>query len=200
VTWVFVPDQPTDSASAQGPVALMNNISADLARALLRYDSETGQLFWRSRPRSMFKTDRQHQAWNARFAGTEALSSQDHRGRKQGRLLGVTVRAHRVVWLIVNGSWPEVIDHISGDPSDNRICNLRDVDCSENLRNQARPKSNRSGRVGVHFCAKRNRWVAQITVDRKNIPLGRFVSMLDALCARQKAESKFGFHENHGRG
>lgn len=34
---------------------------------------------------------------------------------------GITYRAHRLAWLLVNGSWPDRhIDHINNDKADNR--------------------------------------------------------------------------------
>ena len=52
------------------------------------------------------------------------------------RLNGRQYQAHRVIWAMVHGKWPDgVIDHINGICSDNRIENLRDVSQKENLRN-----------------------------------------------------------------
>jgi hypothetical protein len=49
---------------------------------------------------------------------------------------GVVYRAGRLAWFMYYGKWPEkVIDHINGNPADNRICNLRDVSQQENTLN-----------------------------------------------------------------
>jgi hypothetical protein len=54
------------------------------------------------------------------------------------RLAGKHYLAHRVAWLMYYGAWPEgIIDHINRDKSDNRINNLRDVDGTINVLNQA---------------------------------------------------------------
>lgn len=45
-----------------------------------------------------------------------------------------------------------------------------------------------SGVVGVYFDKTRNKWVARITIDNKDIRLGRFNTFIDAARARLKAE------------
>ena len=43
--------------------------------------------------------------------------------------------AHRLAWLYVHGVWPsDVIDHINGIKTDNRLVNLRDITQLENIR------------------------------------------------------------------
>src|SRR6056297_3524313 len=44
---------------------------------------------------------------------------------------------HRLIWVYMTGDWPNgVIDHINRDRTDNRWCNLRDVDYSLNSQNR----------------------------------------------------------------
>jgi len=82
---------------------------------------------------------------------------------------------HRLAWVIATGEWPKgVIDHINGNPSDNRLCNLRDVSHAENIQNQrqANRANKSSGYLGV--TSSRGRWEARIMTNGKNIYLGRF--------------------------
>lgn len=51
---------------------------------------------------------------------------------------GEQFSAHRVAWVYMTGEQPDVIDHINGLRHDNRWCNLRDVDYSQNALNQRR--------------------------------------------------------------
>ena len=46
------------------------------------------------------------------------------------------VEMHQVVWALNYGRWPTQIDHINGNPKDNRIENLREVSYSENNMNR----------------------------------------------------------------
>ena len=48
-------------------------------------------------------------------------------------------KLHQVVWALVYGCWPTQIDHINGNPHDNRVENLREVTPSENCLNRLRP-------------------------------------------------------------
>lgn len=52
-------------------------------------------------------------------------------------------------------------------------------------------KNNRSGVRGVTFDKKRNKWVAQITFQRKNHSLGRYDTKEEAIEARKAGEEKY---------
>ena len=173
--------------------------SPELLRKLLRYDPETGKLFWRERGEGLFSTPAACKRWNTRYAGTEALATIRERGYRCGGIFAVMYRAHRVIWAMETGEWPsEYIDHINGDTSDNRISNLRDVSVSENGKNQKRPASNTSGAVGVHWDGRRGNWVARIYGSHGEY-VGAFTNYDDAVAARKAAEARHGYHGNHGR-
>lgn len=179
-------------------------ITPELCRQLLRYEPETGKLFWRKRTAAMLlrhgiRDSGFIRQWHGRFAGKEALASL-HDGYRVGRIFNTMMRAHRVIWAIIHGEWPtDDIDHINGDRSDNRISNLRAVVRRTNCRNVSLRSNNTSGCVGVSWSKSKNRWAAQIGVEGRVIPLGRFKIYEDAVTARKAAERRFGFHPNHGR-
>jgi hypothetical protein len=99
---------------------------------------------------------------------------------KNGRHMVVSINRkyygiHRIVWMYVYGKWPDgVIDHINGDPTDNRICNLRDCKQSHNLCNSKLPTTNKTGVKGVSWDAERNKWFAKINYKKKQYALGRY--------------------------
>lgn len=105
---------------------------------------------------------------------------------------------HRVVWYIVNGELSEekVIDHIDGNPLNNKIANLRLVSFEINCRNQARQKNNSSGKTGVHFDG--NYWVAQWNENGKR-KKKKFKLFKSASEYRDKMIEKIGgYIERHG--
>jgi len=106
---------------------------------------------------------------------------------------------HRIIWMMVYGHWPDEVDHINGNRTDNRLCNLRNVTRQENARNRCKSKNNTSGVVGVSWHILRNKWQAHIVVNNERLHLGNFNNKEDAIAARKAAEVKHGFHKNHGR-
>ena len=100
--------------------------------------------------------------------------------------------AHRLAWLYVYGCFPKYfIDHINRNPSDNRICNLREATCSQNHYNKTKQLNNTSGIKGVTWDKQCNKWKAQIKVLDKNKNLGVFKNIKDAEKVVMEARRKF---------
>lgn len=137
-------------------------LTAERAREMLNYDAETGVLTWKVAVRSVRRGD---EAGNINARGYRVI-----------KLDGARYRAHRLAWLITNGTWPTgELDHINGLKDDNRIANLRDVSRTINSQNQRRARSDsRSGLLGVSFDKSRGKWRAGIGVDGRERHLGRF--------------------------
>lgn len=88
---------------------------------------------------------------------------------------------HRLAWLYVYGELPEGdIDHINGDPKDNRIQNLRCATRQQNCWNRKKAANNTSGFKGVSFCKRTGLYVAQAKQDGRVVVLGRFSTPEDA--------------------
>lgn len=134
--------------------------------ARLRYDEETGKLFWREHEG--------HKYFNTRFAGKEA-------GYKKGfgylaiSWEGMNLLAHRVIWKMKTGKEPAAsIDHIDGDQSNNRWNNLREVSHDQNMWNAKLFRNNKSGYRGISFIQHHQKWRAAISVNGKKQHLGYF--------------------------
>ena len=160
-------------------------LTAERAREVLEYIPETGQLFWLWR-------DNARRSWNTRYAGQEAFRVTDR--YRQGRIDGHPYYAHRVIWLIMTGDWPEGdIEHIDRDRTNNRWKNLRDTSHAENMHNAGMFSTNTSGVKGVCWSKQREKWRARITIHGKAWSLGLYDTLADAATARRAAEEQTGF-------
>ena len=129
-------------------------------KELLHYDPATGVLTWRVRSRNTRVGDIAGRLLNGGY-----------------RSIGIDRRAyqaHRLAWLWMTGEWPKGdIDHIDGDPLNNRFENLRDVSHGINQQNQNRAHSNnKTGFLGVSPRGRKFR--AVINVDGKHMHIGLF--------------------------
>jgi hypothetical protein len=131
-------------------------LTPDRVRELFNYDPLDGVLRWR-----VTKSNRA-------YAGSPA-GCRDACGYLR---VGVDRRlyyAHQVIWLLVYGRPCPRIDHRDGDPTNNRLSNLRPASASQNGANAG---AKTSGYKGVWWTA--GRWRAGIKVKRKAIHLGYF--------------------------
>jgi len=177
---------------------------ADTLRKLLRYEPETGKLFWLPRTPDLFDCKPENaasicKAWNSKNAGKEAFVYVHPLGYPWGSIFGRALAAHRAIWCLVYGHWPEEIDHVNRQRADNRLSNLREVSHKENCRNFPLRRDSKWGRTGVSWIESCRKWQALITVDGKSIALGYHKSYKAACKARDRAERLHGFHENHGK-
>lgn len=175
----------------------------DYLHKLLRYDPETGKLYWRERTPDTFTCSATRSSehicanWNSKWSGVEAFTQKDGSGYHQGLINGKTYKAAHVIWAMTYGVWPAetgfVVDHRDNDRANNRATNLRLVSLSKNARKRLVTKVNASGVIGVTFDKSKNKWTARITTDQGRVLLGRFASFDDAVCARKNAEAIHGY-------
>ena len=167
---------------------------------LLEVNFNTGELVWKERGIHWFIPTKQRTAecqckwWNNRFAGKQAGSY--NREYLRLSILNMNFEAHRIIYVMYHNKWPELIDHIDGNPSNNCIDNLREVTYAGNARNQKKYKNNTSGCVGVK--KHEGKWQAQIGTTPRHY-LGSYDDYFEAVSARKSAENKHNYHVNHGR-
>lgn len=92
--------------------------------------------------------------------------------------------------IIMNAQKGQVVDHINRNRADNRKVNLRCCSKFENNLNRGRRSTNMSGVIGVHYDSKRDKWIANITYDKRRIFIGRFISKDEAVRARLRKEAE----------
>lgn len=161
-------------------------------RLLLRYEPETGRLFWRRRSIVWFEDAPHCGTWNTRFAGRECFISTSAYGYKRGAVLLSQLQAHRVIWALVHGEWPAAdVDHINGNRTDNRLGNLRHATRAQNLRNSG-SRGGSSRYCGVCWDRARGKWVANCYDDTgRNRHLGRYDDESRAALAYDEAARRW---------
>lgn len=165
----------------------------DFLRKILRYEPDTGRLFWRYRMPDTFACASKSaclqaaQSFNARFCNQEAFTGLDGGGYRCGKINNKSYKAAHVVWALAEGQWPQetglFLDHINRVRTDNRLCNLRLVTKVQN-------SWNRSDVAGVYLDRRTGRWEARITSHGTPRNLGRFDTREAACEARQQAEQE----------
>ena len=93
--------------------------------------------------------------------------------------------------LVMNCTEGMDIDHRFHKVNDNRKSQLREVTHSQNCMNRGIAKRNSSGVVGVSWHKARNKWIAKIYVNGKQIYLGAYINIEDAIQSRKDAELEY---------
>lgn len=106
--------------------------SQALLLKLLDYDAENGTLIWKPRDQTIYPEKTRQTAatlayFNKHHAGRRADRTNDKAGYRTVRILGQIYMAHRIIWKMMCGVDPLVIDHINRCRDDNRFVNLRDT-------------------------------------------------------------------------
>lgn len=87
-------------------------------------------------------------------------------------------KEHRLVFFIHNGWWPEEVDHIDGNRSNNKIENLRAATKTQNQHNRGKDKTNTTGFKGVS--KRKDKFIARINIDKKSKHIGLFDTAKEA--------------------
>jgi len=141
-------------------------ISQREVQEMFHYQYETGELIRRDQRGNQFK-------------GTE-VGCNDTFGYKRIRIKGNLFKVHQIVWLYVYGIMPSMeIDHINGDRSDNRVCNLR-------LATRDVQVQNRNPGIGESYGLRNIRlresgtYEVEYRMFRKRHKVGNFTTLEDA--------------------
>lgn len=106
--------------------------------------------------------------------------------------------AHRISYVMSTPGMESIpagmqVDHLCHNRPCVRYGHLRLASPVENGQNRSGAQCNStSGHLGVQW--KANRWRARITIEGREIHLGRFTDIEDAIVARKAAESRYHKH------
>lgn len=138
----------------------------DVIRQALKYDPETGKLYWL-------------ETFGARAQKGDEAGSIDSKGYVVVRLKGKNMKAHRVAFFLKTGKWPTgEIDHDNQIKSDNRWLNLKDCTQLQNMQNRPLQVNNSTGFKGVVRSGSRFRGFVQ--KFKKRVSVGYFDSAEEA--------------------
>ena len=153
-------------------------------------DEPTGKLFWRNPPK-------QHAERVGREAGfiCKAKAGGKNKDYWHVRAFGKTFKRSRVVFMMVNGFWPEpAVDHINGNSMDDRPENLRQCDQSQNTVN-SRDKVRKYDLPRGVYQTKQGKFMARLTVRGVTKSLGVYPTPDEASrifqAARKEAYREF---------
>lgn len=155
-----------------------NNFTLDDLKTCMDYNPSTGIFTW------IKKTNRR-----VVVGAPAGTSSSSRKGRVVIYLNKTRCFASRLAWLYVHGVWPTgQIDHIDGNPANDRISNLRDVSPLGNSQNIRKANSRSSSGLLGATKSKRDKWTSHIKVNGRALYLGRFDTPEEAHLAYVEAK------------
>lgn len=102
-------------------------------------------------------------------------------------------KAHRLIWLYNYGKFPDkFIDHVDGNPSNNKLVNLRECSPEQNMHNLKLSARNTTGYKGV--CLVNGKYRAMATLGG----IKHFLGLYDTPEEASGVYNKFCV-ENHGK-
>lgn len=169
-------------------MSIPHRLTAERLRELVDYSQDTGEFFWKSEIRLGF-----HNSVVGHKAGEKAGTARKSDGRNVIRIEGRTYLGYRLAWLWMVGRWPVgEIDHIDGNPVNDRFSNIREVSRGVNQQNLRRPQKQKKSSeflgVFANKPGRRHPWRASICLDKKQIYLGAFMTEREASAAYLEAK------------
>lgn len=168
--------------------------SKDYLNECFTFNKE-GYLLWKVRPESHFADKHIHAGMNKKYAGTKAGCDMGN-GYYAVSVNSERYKLHRIIYhmMIADVNGITHIDHKNGNPSDNRLDNLRTANASQNAVNfKGYRGDSKSLARGVSWNAANKKWEAYAYKGGKRYQAGLFLEKVDALkSAHSKRVELFG--------
>jgi hypothetical protein len=131
----------------------MSDLTSSYLHSLFEY--KDGNLFW--------KLDRAR----GKIRAGDIVGNVSSRGYKRVMINYKEYPLHRIVFCMHHGYFPVVVDHINGNPLDNKIENLRNATDQTNQYNRKRGVNNTSGCKNVSWNKVTKVWQVHIGCNKK---------------------------------
>ena len=149
-------------------------------KEVLDYNPSTGIFIWKQRKIKDFKSIRAMNTLNSRYIGKESGTKRPD-GYIAISIDKKTYLAHRLAWFYIYGYFPEYIDHVNMNKSDNRAANIRIASKTENGQNIKKCRShNKTKLLGVSFFKRDKTFRARIVVNGVENHIGYFLTPKEA--------------------
>ena len=165
------------------------DLSSEYVRRILNYYPETGSI------KRVFKNKRYGQRETGFF---------DRNGYLLLSIDSSKYLAHRVIWLWMTGSWPDVwVDHIDGNKANNRWSNLRPATRDQNMRNARSVRRRHQLPRGVGYSSKaKQSFRARLKIHGHQLELGSYPTAEEASevyqLVAELAHGSYAYHLSQG--
>jgi len=145
------------------------------------FEYKDGELFWKQNRRTN------------QVKGKKA-SCLGEIGYLKTKIKDVLYKNHRLIFMMHYGYLPKLLDHIDGNPTNNRIENLREATVAQNMMNSKMALNNTSGTKGVEWNKRLKKWTVRIQIDGKRKYFGSYYDIKVA-----KFVGEIMRHKYHGK-
>lgn len=138
--------------------------------------------------------------WIVKHPGVKTGSSAGcklNSGAIQIMIDGKKFAAHKLAFLYVTGMWPDEVDHINGNNSDNRWFNLRVCNHSQNLLNRKIDRRSSTGKKNVTVDPRTGKYRVVLSIDGKRKWIGSYDSL--EMAELIAIESRIKYHGEYAR-
>jgi hypothetical protein len=152
-------------------------LTHEMLKTLLSYDTDTGIFVWKERPLIMYKSQRECTRFNNQYAGKVATTL-SKRGFYQIHIFMKSYKAITLAWFYAHGKWPKsCLDNIDSDKLNLKIKNIREATKTDIQQSRYKPDAkNKTGLIGVvpvKYLGE-TRYKARININRKTFYLGMY--------------------------